>query len=467
MRYIRYVLLCLILIPLNTFAIELYCDKTVKAGEQFKCTVSSSSNSLYSFSANFDYDDSIQIAKVNFLKGYQGNFGNKVLEIEGPGYNASSIMVELVFKAPVISTDKSYRITLNNIKYKYLSTDVNDRVMDNSIISTIMVKGDSTKTTEANRKLYLVIKPNVSEDIASISEYCEVDESGSCIIDLNNVKKEENDKYLLKGYSKEKECNNLLGDSVTLSNDEIIYACYELKEEKEEPVEKNNLKLLSLSIEEIPDFDFNPDIYEYNLYVDSNLSYLTIHPMGETGDVIFGYSGNYDDLQDGVNVIKIDLFKDSEKATYILNVYKGNAEIKRPYLSGISIKNYKLNFDYNVYEYRITLKYNEDKLEIVPVVEDEFEYTVVGNENLKDGSVIKIIVGDGDETTTYSIKIDKPLIVNKTTLYIYIAGFSVFCIVVYFVVKNTIMKDANQGNKKVKSNKNKVKKIKKEKIEKL
>lgn len=465
MRYVKYVLLCLILIPLNTFAIEMYCDKNVNAGENFKCIVSSSSNSLYSLSGTFDYDDSITIAKVNFLKGYQGTYGDKILQVDGPGYNASSTIVELTFKAPLISTDKSFRLSFNNIKYKYLSTDVNDRVVDNSLISTVMVKGDATKTTEALKKWYLVIKPNVSENISSVSENCNVDETGTCTINLDSLKKEENDKYLLKGYSKEIECTNLITGSITLSNDEIIYACYELKEE--EPTQENKLRLLSLEIEEISNFGFNPNIYEYDIYVDSNINVLTIHPMGETSDVIFGYSGNYDDLQDGVNVIKIDLFKDGEKATYTLNVYKGNANNTKPYMSAININNYNLNFDNNIYEYRITLKYNEDKLEIVPIVEDEFDYTIIGNENLQDGSVIQIIIGDGENTTTYSIKIDKPLIVEKKTLYIYGAGFFIFCIIVYFVVKNTIMKDANNNNKKIKQNKKKDKKNKGEKIEKL
>ena len=51
----------LLLIPLNVFAIEFYCDRTVKSGNDFKCILSNSSNSLYNLTANLDFGNDFKL----------------------------------------------------------------------------------------------------------------------------------------------------------------------------------------------------------------------------------------------------------------------------------------------------------------------------------------------------------------------------------------------------------------------
>ena len=64
-------------------------------------------------------------------------------------------------------------------------------------------------------------------------------------------------------------------------------------------------------------------------------------------------------------------------------------------------------FDKNTKDYSITTK--EEKLELsVELENNESTYEVIGNENLKDGSIIQIIVTDKDgNNNIYRLKINK------------------------------------------------------------
>ena len=92
----------LLLIPLNVFAIEFYCDRTVKSGNDFKCILSNSSNSLYNLIANLDFGNDIKLKSEVYSKGYSNSGNNSNLNIIGPGFNAPTTIGIFTLNAKMI-----------------------------------------------------------------------------------------------------------------------------------------------------------------------------------------------------------------------------------------------------------------------------------------------------------------------------------------------------------------------------
>ena len=83
------------------------------------------------------------------------------------------------------------------------------------------------------------------------------------------------------------------------------------------------------------------------------------------------------------------------------------------YLKELEIENYNIDFDKEKYEYEVTIK-GEKQLNISALVYDDYNVEITGNEDLQDGSIIKIIVTDSEgESVIYKIKIkvdNKPIV---------------------------------------------------------
>ena len=79
------------------------------------------------------------------------------------------------------------------------------------------------------------------------------------------------------------------------------------------------------------------------------------------------------------------------------------------YLIDISVDGYYLDFDKNIFDYDLTIE-DEEKLKIDPMLEDNSSSFIVnGNDKLKDGSLITIVVTNqsSNDQKTYNIKIHK------------------------------------------------------------
>ena len=123
-------------------------------------------------------------------------------------------------------------------------------------------------------------------------------------------------------------------------------------------------------------------------------------------------------------------------------------------LKSLEISNYQINFDPETTIYNLTIE-NESSLDIIPNVQDSTSSVVVnGNENLKDGSVIKLIVTAVDGSTKeYIINISKNeeiknddkiddnnvVKVNKNRKLQIIVGVSSFLIIVVVVILFSII----------------------------
>ena len=206
MKNIKYLLFMLLLIPLNVFAIEFYCDRTVKSGNDFKCILSNSSNSLYNLTANLDFGNDIKLKSEVYSKGYSNSGNNSNLNIIGPGFNAPTTIGIFTFSAPKIGNDQKYAISLSDIKFKYLSSESNFH--DNGDLKyTITVKGDgsttsSTTTTKVNNNPKTKYELNLyymDDKQKVIKTGCEPNGEEGCSIYIADIDEPKKDGYELFG----------------------------------------------------------------------------------------------------------------------------------------------------------------------------------------------------------------------------------------------------------------------------
>ncbi|MCI5521279.1 MAG: hypothetical protein MR411_01510, partial [Tenericutes bacterium] len=148
---------------------------------------------------------------------------------------------------------------------------------------------------------------------------------------------------------------------------------------------------------------------------------------------------------------------------------KDKKESSNTKIKSIKIDGYKLNFDANSKTFYLKINNEDSELDIsVMPADSKATVKITGNENLEDGSIIKILVTATDGTkSTYRIIIEKkessplPLIIGL------IIGCVVIGIVIFVVIQN---KNNNKKNNKKKHNssnshKKKVAKANKEKEE--
>ena len=100
--------------------------------------------------------------------------------------------------------------------------------------------------------------------------------------------------------------------------------------------------------------------------------------------------------------------KPKSKSIYLIHITRKKKLSNDSTLKSIIIKNYVLSFSQKKYKYQLEIQ-KENKLDIQVIPNNDLaKYKVIGNENLKNNSQIKIIVTAEDKTTTtYQINIKK------------------------------------------------------------
>lgn len=163
------------------------------------------------------------------------------------------------------------------------------------------------------------------------------------------------------------------------------------------------LKELTINGEKI---GFEKDIIEYSYTVGVNVNSVEIiaTPELETSKVTI--TGDKD-LKTGENEVIITVqAEDESKKEYRIKITKEELERKEVFLQNLTIEGYNISFDPSTFDYTIVIK-DENKLNIVTIPEDEnYNVEILGNENLKNGSIIKIIVtSENNESNIYKIRV--------------------------------------------------------------
>lgn len=157
---------------------------------------------------------------------------------------------------------------------------------------------------------------------------------------------------------------------------------------------------------------FKPDVFEYNIDVNLNTTYLDIKPtLNDNTSFIKDYGEQRVDLKSGNNVALVKVQnEDGIILTYVFNIVKPIAnKSSNNYLKSLFIEGYKLNFSKRIKNYTLEINPKDTYLNITPIVENEnAKYTISGNSNLKTGSVIKIeVTAQNEEKRVYKITIQE------------------------------------------------------------
>ena len=211
---------------------------------------------------------------------------------------------------------------------------------------------------------------------------------------------------------------------------------------KDDRSSNNYLKTLTINSGTLT---FVKDTLEYNVSVPFETVRIDVNAVAE--DVKSKVVVNNIDLVVGNNVITVVVTSENEESrTYKINVNRLTEAAKMSdnnNVSTIDIVGHDFDFVKDVFEYDITLT-NEDKLHFFVELEDEkANYVIDGNNDLKDGSVVKVIsTSESGEKKEYKFNVsmketDDSKSCSKCLLY-GIIGFGlgvIVTILIFFIIK--------------------------------
>ena len=208
----------------------------------------------------------------------------------------------------------------------------------------------------------------------------------------------------------------------------------------------NYLSTITVDGEEIENFSKNTS--KYFVKVENDVSTISIEAEAEDEKAKVEIDGP-DTLKIGDNeyTISVTSENDTTKFYKVIVTRKEEDESSNTDIDNIKVKGYNLNFDKNSKTFYLSINKNTTKLNIEVTLDDEkSNYEIKGNDNLKDGSIVKIIVTAEDGSTdTYRIIIQKDSKSNVPLIIILISSIIIIGIVVFVLIKR---KNKNKKNDK-------------------
>ena len=189
---------------------------------------------------------------------------------------------------------------------------------------------------------------------------------------------------------------------------------------------------------------YDKNVFKYNIEVANDVEKVNIEAEPEDNTATISLNGPKE-LEIGDNEFTIKVVSEDETIRFykviVTRKDKISSNTKIKYLE---VTGYDIKFDGKSKTYYLKIKNNEDKLKILVELEDDkAKYEIKGNENLEDGSSIKIIVSaENNETDTYRIIVNKDelptnkkknnmlLIIIISVVVVIILGLST-----YFIIK--------------------------------
>lgn len=215
----------------------------------------------------------------------------------------------------------------------------------------------------------------------------------------------------------------------------------------------NYLSTITVDGEEIENFSKNTS--KYFVKVENDVSTISIEAEAEDEKAKVEIDGP-DTLKIGDNeyTISVTSENDTTKFYKVIVTRKEEDESSNTDIDNIKVKGYNLNFDKNSKTFYLSINKNTTKLNIEVTLDDEkSNYEIKGNENLKDGSIVKIIVTAEDGSTdTYRIIIQKDSKSNVPLIIILISSIIIIGIVVFVLIKRKNKKKKNDKKGKTAQN---------------
>lgn len=226
--------------------------------------------------------------------------------------------------------------------------------------------------------------------------------------------------------------------------------------------DNNYLESITVNGEKIESFDKIKT--KYFVEVENKVKKATIKATSEDDASTVTIDGpKVLEVGDNEYTISVKSESNTTKFYKVIVTRKDKEESSNTDIKSIKIRGYHLNFDKNSKTFYLNIKKEDTELDITVNTKDKkANYDIEGNENLEDGSVVKIVVtaqnGDAD---TYRIIIQK----ESTNIIPYIIGVVILIIIIVIIVvvmKNKKKKDNNKDDNKDKKSDGKKKPINKE-----
>lgn len=300
---------------------------------------------------------------------------------------------------------KSLKLGLNTFKITVTSEDGVNRVYTLNIYRND--NRDKTNTLSSLEVENYKISPSFDKKTTNYTLKVKKDVTSvkiSAILDSDKS-------YFNKGYGpREVNLNYGVNNvSVKVTSESGSTKTYTIKITREDDRSSNNY-LKSLNVDS-GNFDFNKNNLNYSFSVPNEVTTIKVYATAEDSKSTVSGAKTYN-LKEGLNKINIVVTaQNNQTRTYTLQVTRIVKNIPKETnnkLGSLEITNYQISFDPEMTIYNLTIE-NETSLNIVSKVQDSTSSVVItGNENLKDGSIIKLVVTAVDGSTKeYIINISK------------------------------------------------------------
>lgn len=220
--------------------------------------------------------------------------------------------------------------------------------------------------------------------------------------------------------------------------------------------DNNYLESITVNGEQIESFDKTKT--KYFVEVENKVKKATVKATSEDDNATVTIDGpKVLEVGDNEYTISVKSESNTTKFYKVIVTRKDEEESSNTDIKSIKIRGYHLNFDKNSKTFYLNIKKEDTELDITVNTKDKkANYDIEGNENLEDGSVVKIIVtAQNGDTDTYRIIIQK----ESTNIVPYIIGIVILIIIIVIIVvvmKNKKKKDNDKDdNKDKKANNNK------------
>lgn len=415
------------------------------------------------------------VAKVDAIKCYDG-----IIEVDDSNFSCSDISGDTVsFYHNGEDYSKYFSLSKNkkriNIVDKSITFDSSlalgvIEIVDGDNKTFVNIKNPSyvettttTTITEKPKIIYNVLLDSKDGD-KIVKKSCEVTKVGeTCSVTLPNL-----DKDNFNGWGTSDTCKEGATGTINVSKDITYFACYNIDfstttKNNEIELYLDSLKLFNENDESDIKFgNFNIKKFEYSFKVLNEVENIKVEASSDE-NVKISISGNKN-LIVGDNEILITLKDDkNNKSVYKLNVYRleeGESITNINYLSNLVVDAYNINFDKNQFVYTITIDKDTNRLELLEPIAENLENTIeiIGNENLENGSSIKINVTSEDGyNTVYTINIVKE---KDFSLLIIISLSLVILLAIILIILIIVKIKQNKKNKKTTSKKEEIEVLK-------
>ena len=276
-----------------------------------------------------------------------------------------------------------------NVKTYTIIINRNDNRDTNNFLSSLTVdKG--TLTFNKNTTSY---KVNVDTDVDKITINATT-ESQKAKIDANSI-----------GIKNLKLGDNKFEIKVTAENGNV--KTYTIVINRKDNRDSNNY-LSNLSVDK-GTLTFDKNITSYNVNVENDVDKITINATTDSDKAKVTGTGEKT-LKVGKNKFEIKVTAENETVkTYTITVTRADKEEvnKEKLIKSLTIDNVELNFDPNVYNYSISVG-NQENLNFNYELESGVTATIVGNEFLKNNSIVILKLTKENITQEYVFNVYKP-----------------------------------------------------------